>query len=42
MVLLPLPVTEAGLNVAATPAGNPLTLRLTALEKPFYGVTDAV
>lgn len=39
-VLMPLaPVTVAGLRVAVTPVGNPLTLRATLLVKPFTGRT---
>ncbi len=32
-------VALAGLNAAVTPLGNPETVRLTAPEKPFFGVT---
>src|SRR5262245_58739883 len=32
--LLVLPVVEGGLKVAVTPAGRPLTLKATPLEKP--------
>lgn len=33
------PVTEDGLKLAVTPAGSPLTDRLTALSKPFRAET---
>lgn len=36
-VLIAAPVTEAGLNEAVTPAGNPLTVRATAPAKLFTG-----
>ncbi len=36
------PLTEAGLNDAEAPLGNPLTLRLTVLLKPPEGVTVTV
>ncbi len=40
-VLAPLaPVTVAGLNVAVTPVGKPLTLRPTSPVKPFTGRTN--
>ena len=42
MVEFPEPVTEAGLNDALVPLGNPVALKLTALLKPFDGVTVAV
>ena len=35
-------VSDAGLNVPAAPAGNPLMLRLTEPVKPPVGVTVAV
>jgi hypothetical protein len=35
-------VTDVGLNVPVAPAGRPLTLRFTALEKPFTAVTVTV
>jgi hypothetical protein len=38
-VLMAAPVTEAGLNVAVTPVGKPVTLRATAPEKLFTGRT---
>ena len=39
---VPAPVMKAGLNVAVTPAGNPLTLRDTAPEKPLLGEVETV
>jgi hypothetical protein len=38
-VLMAAPVTEAGLNVAVTPVGKPVTLRATVPEKLFTGRT---
>ena len=38
----PEPVTDAGLKDPVAPVGNPLTLRLTALLKPFCALTLAV
>ena len=38
----PEPVTEAGFNVAVTPAGAPLTLSATAPLNPPLGVTFTV
>lgn len=34
------PVTEAGLKVAVTPAGNPVTVNATALSKPLIALTE--
>jgi hypothetical protein len=39
-VELPDPVTEGRLNVEPAPAGEPLTLKATALLKPFTAVID--
>jgi hypothetical protein len=39
MVDEPLPATEVGLNAAAMPAGNPVTLKLTVPEKPSTAFT---
>jgi hypothetical protein len=39
MVLVPDPVTVAGLNVAVAPAGSPAAWKLTALLNPFTAVT---
>ena len=41
-VELPDVVTDAGLKDAVTPAGNPLTLKVTAPVNPPDGVTVAV
>ncbi|GAC1446788.1 MAG: hypothetical protein NVSMB56_08810 [Pyrinomonadaceae bacterium] len=35
-------ITEAGLKLAVAPAGNPLTLKVTAPVKPPEGVTVTV
>ena len=42
VTVVPLPVTEVGLNVAVVPAGKPLTLKVTTPLNPFCGVTVAV
>jgi len=39
--VVPLPVTEVGLNVAVVFAGKPLTLKVTTPLNPFCGVTVA-
>ena len=39
MVLIAAPVTDVGLSVAVTPAGNPVTLKATVPPKPFTGKT---
>ena len=39
--VVPLPVTEVGLNVAVVLAGKPLTLKVTTPLNPFCGVTVA-
>jgi hypothetical protein len=36
------PDTDAGVNVAVAPAGNPATLKVTKPEKLFCGVTVAL
>jgi hypothetical protein len=36
------PVVEAGLKLAVTPAGRPLAVRATVPEKPFTGATVIV
>src|SRR5262249_41675948 len=41
-VVDPEPVTEAGLKLAVTPDGSPLTLKLTASANPFDAVTLTV
>lgn len=41
-VELPEVVTEAGVNVAVAPAGNPLTLKLTVPVYPLRGAIVAV
>ena len=38
----PAPVTDVGLKLPVTPVGNPLTLKVTALLKPFKAATLAV
>ena len=38
----PAPVTEVGLKLPVTPVGNPLTLKVTALLKPFKAATPAL
>ena len=35
-------VMEAGLKLAVAPVGNPLALKVTALVKPWAGVTCTV
>lgn|SRR5215472_1962336 len=40
--VVPLPVSEVGLNVAVVSAGKPLTLKVTTPLNPFCGVTVAV
>jgi hypothetical protein len=40
--VVPLPVSEVGLNVAVVFAGKPLTLKVTTPLNPFCGVTVAV
>ena len=35
-------VIEAGLKLALAPVGNPLALKVTALVKPWAGVTCTV
>jgi len=37
-----LPVVDAGLKLAVTPAGNPLAARATVPENPFTGATVIV
>src|SRR5580658_4100927 len=41
-VVEPDPITEAGFNVAVTPAGCPLTVKLTVPVKPLVGFTVTV
>src|SRR5258708_22651000 len=38
-VLIAAPVTDAGLSVAVTPVGNPVTLKATLPQKLFTGST---
>ena len=42
IVDVPPPFTDAGLKLAVVREGKPLTLKLTAPEKPFKGVTVTV
>ena len=42
IVDVPEPVTEAGLNEAVAPAGNPLAVKLTAPVNPFSGLIFTV
>ncbi len=41
-VEVPEPVMELGVNVAVAPVGRPVTVRLTAPEKPLRAPTDTV
>ena len=41
-IVVPLPVSEVGINVAVVFAGKPLTLKVTTPLNPFCGVTVAV